>query len=419
LVFQAIEQTAQWQSWYINWHIAKYGKAPEPGAFIGIPDNLQELFQPAYDQGARIHSDSWGGGDPGVYDQQCLDLDHFVWMHKDFLVVVAAGNDGVDISPPGSGIDAMSVTSPAVAKNCLTVGATENARPEFTTQQFGVWWPKDFPHAPFKTDPMSDSADDIVPFSSRGPCKSVSFGKPGRRKPDVMAPGSFILSTRSSQIPANHFSWGAFPPAKHDYMFMGGTSMATPLVAGCAAIVRQYLRQVKQIANPSAALLKATLIHSAHYLNYRYKRPDSTPWADNEQGWGRVDLQQVLNPLTPTQVLFVDNNVGLAVGQANDYLLTLTDPTVPLRITLVYTDFPSPKLVNDLNVMAYEPNGGRFYLGNDFSDAGIPDAINNVEGIRIANPKMGQWRIQVVAADVPRGPQDYALVISGGGISFG
>jgi serine protease AprX len=183
LVFQAIEQTAQWKQEYIDAYTARFGRPPAPGALLGIPDDIQELFQSAYDQNARIHSNSWGGGDPGVYDKQCLDLDHFVWEHKDFLVVVAAGNDGADVNPQGGGIDAGSVTSPAIAKNCLTVGASENNRPEFKTENYGSWWPSDYPKVPFKTDPMTDNTDDIVAFSSRGPCKSPAFGKVGRRKP--------------------------------------------------------------------------------------------------------------------------------------------------------------------------------------------------------------------------------------------
>ena len=66
--------------------------------------------------------------------------------------------------------------------------------------------------------------------------------------------------------------------------------MATPLVAGCAAVTRQYLRETEGIANPSAALVKAVLIHSARYLQYRYAHASSTAWTDNEQGWGRVDF---------------------------------------------------------------------------------------------------------------------------------
>ena len=62
----------------------------------GIPTNLKPLFQYAYSQGARIHSNSWGGGDPGAYDDQCRQFDRFVWDNKDFCFVIAAGNDGTD-----------------------------------------------------------------------------------------------------------------------------------------------------------------------------------------------------------------------------------------------------------------------------------------------------------------------------------
>ena len=89
---------------------------------------------------------------------------------------------------------------------------------------------------------------------------------------------------------------GAFPAAGQDYMFMSGTSMATPLVTGCAALVRQHVRSELQMNNPSAALLKGALIHSAEYLNYRFAHPSSAPWADNEQGWGLVRLRNVLAP---------------------------------------------------------------------------------------------------------------------------
>jgi serine protease AprX len=49
---------------------------------------------------------------------------------------------------------------------------------------------------------------------------------------------------------------------------MGGTSMACPLVAGCAALVRQYFVDERD-TSPSAALLKATLVNGA--LAYRHK----------------------------------------------------------------------------------------------------------------------------------------------------
>lgn len=410
LVFQAIEQTMDWNTQGVFFWLYYVGMQPPRSGLFGIPDDLGDLFQPAYDQGARIHSNSWGGGEPGVYDEQSQSLDQFVWDHPDFLVIVAAGNEGTDSNPQGGGVDPMSVNSPGTAKNCLTVGACENNRPDqFTTEVYGDWWPNDFPGDPYHSDSMTDSPDDIVPFSSRGPCTT------GRRKPDLIAPGTFVLSTRSSQIPPNHFAWGAFPPAKQDYMYMGGTSMATPLVAGCAAVVRQYLRQTVTIDNPSAALMKAVLIHSTRYLQYRYSHPDSSPWADHEQGWGRVELEHGLNPKPPTNVLFFDETDGLSTGAMREFEIEVTDPSVNLRATMVYSDYPGEDLINNLNLIAVAPEGGGFVAGNDFSGTGSPDGENNVEGIVVQNPRPGIWALRVVASNVPEGPQGFALVVSAGG----
>ena len=383
-------------------------KPPVSGLF-GIPDDLAQLFQAAYDQGARIHSNSWGGGKPGDYDAQCADLDKFTWEHKDFLVLVAAGNDGVNSSAASRSINPTSVTSPGTAKNCVTVGASENNRPGQFTDTYGKWWADDFPYPPFHDDQMTDSINDIVAFSSRGPCTS------GRRTPDVVAPGTFILSTRSSQIAGNNFAWGAFPPAKPFYMYMGGTSMATPLVAGAAALVRQHLRQQAGLATPSAALLKAVLIHSAEYLAYRFPQAGSARWADNEQGWGRVNLHRCLAPQAPTQIVFLDETQGLGTGAAQDYEIDVSDSSVPLRATLVYTDFPGPDLVNNLNLVMYDPDG-QYHLGNDFAGNSQLDVLNNVEGLAVEIPKTGRWRVRVVASEVQQGPQAFALVLSGGGL---
>ena len=409
LVFQAVEQTPQWTpAAQLQFLLA--GITPPQSGLFGIPDNMADLLQPAYDEGARIHSNSWGGGDPGDYDEQCSDLDQFVWDHPDLLVVAAAGNAGTDQLPPAGTIDPTSVDSPGTAKNCLTVGACENDRNGEFQDTYGAWWPGDFPNPPLKSDPMVDTIDDVVAFSSRGPCNT------GRRKPDVIAPGTFVLSTRSSQIPANNFAWGPFPAAKKDYMFMGGTSMATPLVSGCAALIRQHLRQNLDQPNPSAALLKAALIHSAQYIDYRHAHPSSAAPADNEQGWGRVDIATVIAPEAPVNVLFIDEINPLATGEKAVYRIGVEDTSAPLRVTLVYTDFPGEDLVNDLSLVVRSPGGG-FFLGNDFDNAGSFDHINNVEGVIVDEPTAGEWRVEVVASEVEVDPQHLAVVISGPGVT--
>jgi hypothetical protein len=150
-------------------------------------------------------------------------------------------------------------------------------------------------------------------------------------------------------------------------------------------------------------------------VRYRYARPDARPWADNEQGWGRVDLQQVLNPHSPTAILFFDQTQGLRTGDLYQVRVEVLDPTVPLRVTLVYSDFPGEDLINNLNLLAIDPDGN-FFVGNDFDSSGTPDSTNNVEGIIAENPRPGTWSMRVVASNVAVGPQDFALIVSGGGV---
>src|SRR6185295_15591356 len=79
---------------------------------------------------------------------------------------------------------------------------------------------------------------------------------------------------------------------------------------------------------------------------------------------------------------------------------------------------------NDLDLEMIGPDG-RVYRGNQFENGeSVPDApsfdrINNVEGIRIAVPMAGEYRVRVIGhsivrdarADTPAVDQDFALVI--------
>ena len=136
LVMQAVEQEAKWKNPADVQRFGRFG-------LFGIPTDLKVLFSDAFGKGARIHSNSWGGGDPGSYDDQCRALDQFVFDHRDFCVVCASGNDGTDNDGDGK-INPMSVSSPATAKNCITVGACENKRTSFNAEHYGDWWPSDF-----------------------------------------------------------------------------------------------------------------------------------------------------------------------------------------------------------------------------------------------------------------------------------
>ncbi len=248
--------------------------------------SLFELLSFAYAKDARIHSNSWGSSD-NSYTTYAEVADEFIWNHTDMLVLFAAGNDGENGN--------YTVGSPATAKNILAIGATENLRPE--------------------KDSRGDNPDEIASFSSRGPTADE------RIKPDLVAPGTWIISTRSSEGVYNSI-------VDENYAYMNGTSMATPLAAGTAALVRQYYMENLSI-NPSAALIKATLINGADNLGYN----------KTTQGWGRINLTASLYPPAPTEVAYYDN-ISLTTGQTWRTEQYVRSNQTPFKATIVWTDYP-------------------------------------------------------------------------------
>jgi subtilisin family serine protease len=167
----------------------------ENGGLLQGVANLGNLFLPPYNDGARIHSNSWGAAVFGEYTVESQAVDQFMWGYRDMLVVFAAGNEGADTNADGV-IDLDSMSSPGTAKNALTVGANENDRnvAPFTTYTWTGWG---YITDPIASDPTTDNPSGMAAFSSRGPCND------GRIKPDVVAPGSFVASVRSRKHALN------------------------------------------------------------------------------------------------------------------------------------------------------------------------------------------------------------------------
>ena len=383
----------------------------------GIPAELGTLFRQAFTNGARIHSDSWGYDDHGYYNTDSRALDQYVWSNKTFLVLVAAGNSGTDSNTTDGVIDPMSVASPATAKNCLTVGASENYRTTggYSTTTWGSAWPDDYPTTPISADyisrPMSNNVQGLAAFSSRGPCND------GRIKPDIVAPGTDIISTRTRKVAAT--GWGTVS-GNTNYIYMGGTSMATPLTAGAAGLARQWVTTTGGITNPSAALLKALLINGARnmapgqYLSGS-KQEIATARPDKSQGWGHVDLYNTLQPASNQFLNLVDTN-SLSTGQTNTFTLTVSaTSTNKFILTMAYADYwgtagSGKILVNDLDLTVRKPGGTTLYANSRTN----LDATNNVEMIEFAADESGTYTVKVVGRSVGSGgTQAYALVIRG------
>ena len=172
-------------------------------------------------------------------------------------------------------------------------------------------WAFKYSADPIFSDHVSNHPEGMAAFSSRGPCLD------GRYKPDIVAPGTNILSTRSSRCLRDQ-DGGVYNPY---YMWMGGTSMSTPLVAGASALMREYLMGVKGYANPSAALIKAALLNSAQDISPGQYGTGSTreipisPVPNNVEGWGRLNLGNGVYPVSPSNILYYDVQSSLSTGE--------------------------------------------------------------------------------------------------------
>ncbi|MEH7355192.1 S8 family serine peptidase [Neobacillus drentensis] len=225
------------------------------------------------------------------------------------LFVIAAGNSGSEGS----------IGSPGAADAALTIGAV-------------------------------DKADKIASFSSRGPRTGD-----GGLKPDLSAPGAGIVAARSG------LSRGS-----GSYVSMSGTSMATPHVAGAAAILLQKHPEW------NGTQLKEALMNTS-------KRLDYSPY---HIGTGRLDVPAALNST-------VRATGSLSFG----FVQWPYDNAQPVQKTVTYTNDSDSAVTLDLQAEFKNTKGAAVPNGMlTISESKITVPANGTKTITVSvDPKLGNW----------------------------
>ena len=355
--------------------LVMYPLEHDPTGVFGRQGSLYEMLSDADQATARVSVNAWGlNGGHGDYTSDSRSVDQYVDTFGALLPVFSASDAGTT-----------GITPPATAKNALAVGASNGSN--------------------------------LLPWadSGQGPLAD------GRVKPDVIAPGMAVCSGRAEEAryPAGS-ACGSGTHANGDpmYMSLSGTSQATAVAGGTAALVREYIREEAGLTIPSAALVKAMLINGA-------KDVGAADIPNGAEGWGHIDLDRTVRPMDGSTMLttFLDDGPSLRAGYGLLYSFDL-DPSSGIDITLAWSDTPgsaasgttSSRLINDLDLVLVSPDGTR-WLGNDFANGfsttgGAADDINNVERIRVPPGVLtgaGAWTVEVHH----RGgqSQDFAIVV--------
>ncbi len=355
--------------------------------------------------GIALANNSWGYGlaDPptaaqcaalrGVYDSNTRSYDQLVRGEYSagvaaISLLFAAGNDRNSSWPLCQTITAPyanygTILGPgSTAKNTIVVGAVCDSSASLFASCINS-----------SAAVVGGGADLMSTFSDWGPMAD------GRIKPDVVAPGVEIWSTDVSGT----------------YTNKQGTSMATPVTTGVAALLYQKWRALNSNVDPTPATIKALLVQTAVDLSSTTLSFLKTG-PDYASGYGRIDAVAAVAAISDSLV----TRDQVANGAQDVFSFTLASGAPALKVTLVWDDpaataNAATTLVNNVDLQLVGPDGTvyRPYVLNPASPSAAAttgiDSINNVEQVYVAAPGAGVWQAKVTGSSVPSGPQNYAL----------
>ncbi|MBI1189317.1 MAG: S8 family serine peptidase [Tepidisphaera sp.] len=344
------------------------------------PVDIVQDYTTAYSMGAHIATNSIGtnvanNGFPcsweGDYQETDRTIDSIVrgsavTNGNPFRVVWAAGNER-NSGTCGSMYN--TIGPPAGAKNHLSIGA------------------------------VNANDDSMTSFSGWGPTDD------GRMKPDFAAPGC--------QVGGDNGVTSCLSSGPTAYGVLCGTSMATPTVTGCAALLMQdYRVQFPFLADPRNSTLKVLFAQSAV--------DRGNPGPDYQFGYGSIRVQAAIDLMR--QHNFLEDEVSQGVDK---FFFTQVAPgDTSLTLTLAWDDVPGtanvvPELVNDLDLEVISPDGTQAFPWTLNPASPASPAVrtqanhrDNLEQVKVDNPAPGTWSVRIRAFNVPQGPQPFSLVSS-------
>ena len=370
--------------------------------YTGRAVSVANLWNGNFNEGSAgglngvVQSNSWSQGTcDGLYQTYAEEDDQAMYDNPKVLTLWAAANSN-------DGTQEGRISEDSAAKNVMCIGAI------------------------FHQD-TADMSDDRYELYSNGNTPSRGPAADGRQKPDMCGNFDWIYTTDCL---------GTDGYVSGDYWDdMGGTSGATPEVAGSALLAYEMYQENYFDNNPTneipySSTIKALMIANAH----QYPLTGTYSATRTCQGWGTPDMEYMYD-------------LGATYHQIDDYPQALdsgdtysrniySDGAYPLKITLCWTDPAAPATTNDaralrnnLDLKVTSP-GGVIYWGNNglwdnlYSSSGTGanqwgadyrDDLNNVENVFVENPQSGIWTIEIIGrtGDVAQGPQDFSLVASG------
>jgi hypothetical protein len=320
--------------------------------------------------------DSWFG----QYGSDARDWDGLMYSAPNYLMLVAAGNDGNDNTSNGNPLDGQSaydkLNGHATAKNNLVVanGLDANINPDGSLNS------------------VSRNSG-----SSEGPTDDY------RIKPDIMGNGTSLYS--------------CFETSNSAYGTISGTSMATPNVTGSLLLLQEhYFDEFGSFMR--AATLKGLALHTADDV--------SPSGPDAQTGWGLMNTKfaaETISTAAASSGSAIIDELTLSQGQS--YQITVqSDGVNPLMASISWTDpagsinngtnSNTPALVNDLDI--------RLDNGSTFTPWRLTGVTTNGTGDNIVDPyeridinsASGSYTITVThKGSLSSGSQDYSLIVTG------